>query len=243
MLRIPALDKTKLKSNHYWLMTLLGRMPNLKSVKFHRNRENVTPDFYKFMSKGMAYMQGEGRNLNQLIFDDINGRGRSAEHFYSVLKHHPNLMSLKCNNCVLSVEEAKAIGKILADFKFVKELDVSNANLDVNSSKEIADGLMRAKQLEIFRANNNPNMGKTLDMIIYNLAFSPKIKVIDLSTTGTVSKDTGEALFKLLKISGAIESLNIHGTGIVNFLTEEFYKALGENKTLVYLNLSSTVKC
>ena len=29
VLRIPALDKQKLKSNHYWLMTLIGRMPSL----------------------------------------------------------------------------------------------------------------------------------------------------------------------------------------------------------------------
>lgn len=66
VLRIPALDKTKLKSNHYWLMTLLGRMPSLKAVKFHRNNENVKPDFFKFMQKGMAYMQKEGRELQMM---------------------------------------------------------------------------------------------------------------------------------------------------------------------------------
>jgi len=52
VLRIPALDKTKLKSNHYWLMTLLGRMPNLQAVKFHRNNENVTPDFFQVHGQG-----------------------------------------------------------------------------------------------------------------------------------------------------------------------------------------------
>lgn len=144
VLRIPALDKTKLKSNHYWLMTLLGRLPNLRSVKFHRGKQTVTPDFYKFMSKGMSYMKKEGRDLKQLVFDR-DMLGRAHENFYSVLKFHPNLMSLKCNNTILSIEEAKAIGKVLADFKFIKELDVSKANLDLNTSKEIADGLMRAK--------------------------------------------------------------------------------------------------
>lgn len=29
VLCIPAMDKMKIKSNHYWLMTLLGRMPCL----------------------------------------------------------------------------------------------------------------------------------------------------------------------------------------------------------------------
>lgn len=35
VLRIRALEKEKLKSNHYWLMTVLGKMPSLKVVKFH----------------------------------------------------------------------------------------------------------------------------------------------------------------------------------------------------------------
>jgi hypothetical protein len=42
-----------------------------------------------------------------------------------------------------------------------------------NSSKEIADGLMRAKQLEVLKLNNNPSL--KVEQIIYNLAFSPKI--------------------------------------------------------------------
>lgn len=66
---------------------------------------------------------------------------------------------------------------------------------------------MRAKALEIFKCENNPSMGKTMDTILYNLAFSPKIKMINMSKCGTVSKDTAEALYKLLKISGAIEIL------------------------------------
>jgi Ran GTPase-activating protein (RanGAP) involved in mRNA processing and transport len=114
-------------------------------------------------------------------FDDMLSKQRSAELFYGVLKYHPNLICLKVNKGVLSGDDAKAIGKILADFKFIRELDVSSTSLDVNTSKEIADGLMRAKQLEIFKCENNPSMGKTLDTIIYNLAFSPKIKLINLS--------------------------------------------------------------
>ena len=114
---------------------------------------------------------------------------------------------------------------------------MSNTSLGVDTAKEIADGLMRAKQLEIFKCEKNISMGKTIDMIIYNLAFSPKIKFIDLQSAGTVSKDTAEVLYKLLKISGAIESIIINHTGVSNFLTEDFFKALGENKTLVYLNI------
>lgn len=93
----------------------------------------------------MAYMQKEGRELKMIQFDDVLGRDKSAELFYGVLKHHPNLICLKVNNGTLSADDSKAIGKILADFKFIRELDISNTSLDVNTSKEIADGLMRAK--------------------------------------------------------------------------------------------------
>jgi hypothetical protein len=212
-------------------------MPSLKAVKFHRNNENVKPDYFKFMQKGMAYMQKEGRELQMIQFDDVLSRARSAELFYGVVKHHPNLICLKVNKGQLSADDAKAIGKILADFKFIRELDISNTSLDVNTSKEIADGLMRAKQLEIFKCNNNLSMGKTLDTIIYNLAFSPKIKLISLSQVGQVSRDTAEALYKLLKISGAIETLIMRQTNVSSHLNDDFFKALGENKTLVYLNL------
>ena len=66
---------------------------------------------------------------------------------------------------------------------------------------------MRAKQLEIFKASNNPSMGTAMNTIIYNLAFSPKIKLLDLSNNKGTNHDTAEALYKLLKISGAIETL------------------------------------
>jgi hypothetical protein len=52
-------------------------------------------------------------------------------------------------------------------------LDLSFTSLAGDNSKEIADGLMRAKQLEILKLNNNPSL--KMEQIIYNLAFSPKI--------------------------------------------------------------------
>ena len=45
---------------------------------------------------------------------------------------------------------------------------------------------------------------------------------------------------KLIKISGAIEVLNLMRTKVEAHLTEEFFIALGENKTLKYLNMNTT---
>jgi len=69
--------------------------------------------------------------------------------------------------------------------------------------------------------------------MIYNLAFSPKVKHIDLtSCTKSASPETAEALFKLLKISGSIETLLLGDTDIAKKLSQQFYVSLGECKTL-----------
>lgn len=101
---------------------------------------------------------------------------------------------------------------------------------------------MRAKSLEIIKLADNPSIGKGLYSILYNLAFSPKIKYIDCSNCFVNSAETGEALYKLISISGAIETLNLSKTNVFEYLTEQFWKAVGESKTLQYLNLDSNTR-
>jgi hypothetical protein len=62
-------------------------------------------------------------------------------------------------------------------------------------------------------------MGKSVNSIIYNLAFSPKIRLIDLDGMKGTDADTAEALYKLLNISGSIEKLNLNNADIIPQLT------------------------
>jgi hypothetical protein len=101
---------------------------------------------------------------------------------------------------------------VLADFKFIRELDLKNSNLNTTTVKDIADGLMRAKQLEVINLAKNPGMGKSINTVIYNLAFSPKIRHIDLTGMIGADHETAEALYKLLNISGSIETLILAGS-------------------------------
>ena len=48
--------------------------------------------------------------------------------------------------------------------------------------------------------------------VIYNLAFSPKIRHINVSELHASNADMAEAVMKLIKISGAIETLNLKNT-------------------------------
>lgn len=101
---------------------------------------------------------------------------------------------------------------------------------------------MRAKSLEIIRVEDNPSIGKGLQQIVYNLAFSPKIKYINMANDAVANADMAESLLKLIKISGAIETINMSMMNICSLLPEQFFVAVGESKTLKYLNLDSNTK-
>lgn len=238
VLRVSTIDKTKLKSNQYWLMALVSKMPCLKVLKMHKPEGGKTlgKDGYKFLVKGLNYMKENGRSLSKISFHNMLGSD-SAEYLYPCLKLHEDLLVLDVSKCQISSIDSKAIGKILADFKSIRELNMTGSNLNTTTVKDVADGLMRAKQLEIVKLGKIPTMGKSVNTVIYNLAFSPKIKLIDLEGMKSTDPDTAEALFKLINISGSIETLNLYKSDVVSKLTEEFYKSVGQSKSLKYLNL------
>lgn len=85
-------------------------------------------------------------------------------------------------------------------------------------------------------------MNRYVNTVIYNLAFSPKIRYIDLTGIKGGDAETAEALFKLINISGSIETLNLSKSSVNHILTEEFFKAVGQSKSLVYLNLDVEIE-
>jgi len=244
VLSITSLGKTKLKSNHYWIMVLLTKLTKLRVLKFKGgNPVHLGPDFFKFITKGMNYMAKDGRQLEKFQMNNLIGdqKCNTSDNLYPCLKPNTNLISLNfAKSPRLGLEDARAIGKVLTDFRQIRELDLTSTGLTVETTKEIADGLMRSKQLEILKLGENPSMGTALATVIYNLAFSPKIRLIDLASSTSNIADVAEAIYKLIKISGAIEVLNLNNTGLHTLLTSDFYQALGENKTLKSLNLGST---
>jgi hypothetical protein len=67
VLRVHMVKKTHLKSNNYWIMALVGKMPALEVLKFH-NRQALPfgADGWKYLSKGMNYLAQNGRKLKSL---------------------------------------------------------------------------------------------------------------------------------------------------------------------------------
>ena len=156
----------------------------------------------------------------------------------------PELRAIHFRSTTITKNCASIIGKVLSDFKHVAELDVRQCNIGMDAAKEIADGLMRAKQLQVLKIANNGGMGQGVTSILYNLAFSPKISFIDVSDINlqNIGAQVSEALYKLIKISGSIEVLKLDNTNINNYLQEDFFKSLGESKTMRVLSISQPLK-
>lgn len=160
MLRVKVLDKTHFKSNHYWIMVLLTKLTNLKSIKLHACKtQNVTTDFFKFFHKGMKYMTDEGRHFFKIQTVGLLNNGNSADFLYQCLKPNTKLISLDFSHQMLSNQDSKALGKILSEFNTIKEVNLSACGLNSTTVKEIADGLMRAKQLEVLNLSKNTSVG------------------------------------------------------------------------------------
>lgn len=131
VLRVKVLNKRALKSNHYWVMVLLSKLPNLRVLKLHGNIQHYAgEDFFKFLQKGMNYMAKEGRGLKKITFNNMLGRSvNSGDYLFPCLKPNTELISLDFSNSILQPEDAKAIGKVLADFRNIREVNLTDTNL------------------------------------------------------------------------------------------------------------------
>jgi Ran GTPase-activating protein (RanGAP) involved in mRNA processing and transport len=83
-------------------------------------------------------------------------------------------------------------------------------------------------------------MVKGLSNILYNLAFQPSIKIIDISSNNSCDKkETSVSLHKFIKMSQTVDTIVANNIKSLNqSLTNDFYYALGDSNNLVYLDLS-----
>ena len=159
-LKFKVISKTSLKSNHYWLMAIIPKLTHLKhlTIYSHVNKDmNVPQDFWKFLEKAMKYFAANKLSLDSFSLVDVQNQNRK-DFLYSILKYCPDIKVLTMTHTQLNRADCKGIGKVLSDFKFIKELNLENCGLTNANQQEIADGLMRAKQLEILRINDNQSL-------------------------------------------------------------------------------------
>lgn len=142
----------------------------------------------------------------------------------TILDKLPNLKVLDLENVKLDKNASLRIRNHLYYYRKIVVLNVNGCGINDDMAKEIADGIMKAKSLEkLYIANNNMNKG--LSSFLYNLAFQPSIKVIDISKNNSCDKiETANSLYKLLKMSQTIEYLICSDiSSLNNSLKEDFF--------------------
>ena len=141
------IDITHLKSKNYWLMSLIPKLTSLKTLILYQNEDQYSyhyEDLYKYLAKAMAYFSKNGGALEKFHMANMSNN-ENNDLLYQSFKCIKDIQVLSLMGTTLTKEDGKAIGKILSDFKNFRELDLRKCQLGANNSKEIADGLMRAK--------------------------------------------------------------------------------------------------
>jgi Ran GTPase-activating protein (RanGAP) involved in mRNA processing and transport len=234
--------KKGIKSGYHWLTSILTKLPKLTTFKLYANElYGISLEIIKCLQKGANNFVKANGKLLKLEIDRV--RSLYDQKLLPFFKTFPDLRVINMNQMNVTQAIGSVLNKVLTNFKNIQELNLVDCKMDLDAGKEIADGLMRAKQLEILRIAKNPNLGPSVVSIIYNLAFSPKITLIDISEIPMTTKanETIESLYKLLSISGSLKVLNMNKTLINNAATELFFKALGGNKTLNAICMDGSV--
>lgn len=69
---VPILDKTKFKSNNYWIMALVGRLSHVTTFKFKKEQNMYFgADGFKFLQKGFSYFNKDQGKLKKLEFQGL----------------------------------------------------------------------------------------------------------------------------------------------------------------------------
>lgn len=123
-LYIKANNKRSLKSGYYYWMIVIGRLTNLQTLIIN-DSQGYFNSALKYAVKGFKYFKQNGGSLKKIAFHQV--RYAQEDKLYSCLKECPDIESLHFQNCTLSIESCKNIGKILSDYKNIREIDLSNS--------------------------------------------------------------------------------------------------------------------
>ena len=230
-----------LKSDFNYIRAILSKLNSIKYLELLFTK-GANIKLLKNMVKGISNALKAKAQIEHLkIICDRNSYNYSTKdlNILTILDNLPSLKVLDVSNVPLNLSTVLRIRNHLYYYKKITVLDLSNCNLDDQMSNELADGIMKAKALEKLYISDN-KMAKGLSNILYNLAFQPSIKVIDISSNTTCDrKETSISLHKFIKMSQTVDTIIANNIAQLNQqLTNDFYYALGDSNNLAYLDLS-----
>ena len=240
-----VISGSTLKSDYNYVRGILTRLTSIKYLELIFT-SNIKKKLLRNLIKGInnnSKAKGAIEHLKLIINPNIKKCSSKELNLLTIIDNMPSIKILDLSGVELDNYLIQRIKNHLYYYKKLKVLDLSYCKLDDNLCNELADGIMKAKSLEkLYFAGNNTSKG--ISSIIYNLAFQPAIKLIDISYNETCDvKELASSLYKFIKMSQSIETIIAHNIpDLNNSLTKEFYTTLGDNVYLSYLDLSNCGK-
>ena len=234
-------DSGLLKSDYNYLRVIISKLTSLKYIELIFTKGSSIK-MLKNIVKGFNLSLKEKTPIEHLkIIANNNAPKYSTKelNILTILDSLPSLKVLDVSYVSLDINKILRIRNHLYYYKKISVLDLSNCNLNDQMCNELADGVMKAKALEKLYISGN-NMSKGLSNILYNLAFQPSIKIIDISDNKSYDKqETPISLHKFIKMSQTVEKIIANNLKDLNKeLKIDFFYALGDNNNLNYLDLS-----
>ena len=230
-----------LKSDFNYIRVILSKLTSLKYLEIVFTK-GANIKLLKNLSKGIGNALKENTPIEHLkIICNPNSYNYSTKelNILTILDNLPSLKILDVSNIALNLNSILRIRNHLYYYKKITVLDLTNCCLNDNLCNELADGIMKAKALEKIYISGN-KMIKGLSSILYNLAFQPSIRIVDISNNQTCDKkETAISLHKFIKMSQTVNT--IIANNLPNFnkeLDNDFYYSLGDSNNLEYLDLS-----
>jgi len=240
-----VINNSTLKSDYNYVRGILSRLTSIKYLELVFT-SNIKKKLLRNLIKGINNnLKGKGtiEHLKLILNPNIKKCSSKELNLLTIIDNMPSIKILDLSGVELDNYLIQRIKNHLYYYKKLKVLDLSYCKLNDDLCNELADGIMKAKSLEkLYFAGNNTSKG--ISSIIYNLAFQPAIKLIDISYNKSCDiKELASSLYKFIKMSQSIETIIANNIPeLNNNLTKEFYTTLGDNVYLTYLDLSNNGK-
>ena len=245
-----VIDISNIKMKYYYLTTILKKIHHMDYllVKPSTNLTQARVTLIKEIMKGFGCRT---QFPSALKFQDFNcaisysdNKVVFVETFIKIFeKLGENLKSLSFNKCMIlnyfpnSIPHWKYIMGFCSELKHFS-IDGSH----ITNLIGFDEGIMNLRKLESLRLmSSESSSNNILENALYNLNFTPTLQTLDFSGSYVRNQKLFfENISKLLKITPNLVSLNIDKiSGMTNLLNAQFAEALGGNKYLKRLVMSS----
>lgn len=245
-----VIDVSQIKMKYYYLTSILKKLHTMECLLIRPSTalSTVRVTLIKEIMKGFgnrtqfpASLKFSGFNMPIAYSDNAVVLVETFVKIFENLGKH--LKKLEFEDCNLLNYFPKSIPHWKYIMGYCSELEsLAIHKFHISNLMGFDDGIMNLRKLTHLRLQTmSSGSGNILENAIYNLNFTPTLRVLDFSGSYPGNQKLFfENISKLVKISPNLVTLRVKGvSGLKNLFTADFAEALGGNKYLQELNIET----